>query len=591
MKPKDLLSKISHVESLLNEFSYEELHSDQAATLRQAFENFTLPLENILAEDSIAADNASQQAIKENRKADGRNQDGLLIANVSHELRTPLNEIIDFTALLKEEELNEVQLERVNALQTASHSLIEFSNELLEYSKLAAGLEQFKSINFNFYWLLRDVVYLCKTLIVRENVSLELVIDPAIPEVLIGDPAKLSQVLLNLLGKAIKFVDEGQIHLNILLRNKTEDSLYIEFTIADNGIGIAAEQLPFIFDLFRQAGSDNASAYGRTGLGLGIVKQIVTQLDGKIAVASNLGKGTTFKCCLPYAAGDKTKLRKNDTAKEYLQDAAKLIKGTRILVFEDNPINQRFIAQRLKKWGCPVFVTENGEYGLSLLDKQDIDLILMDLRMPGMSGLEITERIRKHKSPAIRQLPIIALTADFSIQDKEKSEMHGINDYLLKPYSPDELLLKLFANKNKMESKSKLSAPAPAVGPAENAKSEIFSLDPIFEDCMEQMELLEELVRLYKQNAIEFIGETKFQLQRKDFEAMEFSLHKMKSGLAMMRTNELLALVEQMQSCCKSDRDLKHLNFLYASFVTQYHITQEKIESEVVRLQKKYKTK
>ena len=593
MKPKELLSKLSRVESLLNEFSFEELDTRTARALKQSFENFKSQLQETMEGNLTSAEQAndlhSSKLSDSPKSKDGevKNPEGLLVANVSHELRTPLNGIIGFTDLLMEDNLNEVQQERVMAIQSASHSLMGIISELLEYSKLTAGLEKFENVDFNFYRLVRDVVYLCNTLIVQQKVALELVIDPAIPEVLKGDPAKLSQVLLNLLGNAIKFVDEGHIRLNILVKKKMSSKIHIEFTVRDNGIGIEEEQLPFIFDSFRQVSGNSTRTYGGVGLGLSIVKQIITHLDGEISVRSNLGQGTTFKFFLPFTKGDKTKLRKNHTAKQHYRDAAKLIKGSRILVFEDNPLNQRLIEERLKSWGCSVFVTDNGKYGIGLLEEQDIDIVLMDLRMPAMDGFEISGLIREHKSKTISQIPIIALTADFTVKDKEKSELNGINDYILKPYSPDELLLKLIANKNTMDTKMNLQEQTLTSFSIKTIESHAFSLDPIFEDCMGKMELLEELVRLYKQNILEFIGEVKHHLKQKDFDALDFSLHKISSALAQMQTTELQSIVVQMDNCCKSDRDLKHLNFLYDCFVTEYPNTQAAIDAELDRLKKK----
>ena len=579
MKPKQLFSKISLVESLLDDVSFKQLNSEPVTALKFAFKKFTLQVSEAVAEESVAEGHHSTEAFPQNSNV-------LLVANATQDLRNPLNEIISFTDLLREDTIDPEQMGRINAFRSASHSLLEVIDELSEYAKLSRGLEQFKSINFNFYRLVRDVDYLCQTLIVKKNVTLELVIDTTIPEVLVGDPSRLSQVLLNLIGNIIKFIDEGQILLNVILEKKTDDKLIIAFTISINGFGIAAEQLPFIFDFYRQSGGGaDVASNEATGLGLSVVKEIITQLGGDIAVADDTAKCTTVTCYLPYIVGDKAKLRKNDTEKEYLQDAAKMVQGARVLVFEDNPINQLFVKQRLKKWGCTVFVTEDGAYGLDLLEEQEIDIILMDLNMPVMSGLEITECIRKHERKAIRALPIIALTADFTVQDKEKSEMHGINDYLLKPYSPDELLLKLIANKNSIGNVSNLSDPIPSAISIKIEEPDVFSLDQTYTDCMEEIVLVEELVRLYKQNTLEFIGEIKYHLMQKDFETLDFSLHKMKSGLALMRTNDLLTIVEQMQNCSKTDRDLKHLDFLYACFVAEYPKTLSKIDSEVKRLQ------
>ena len=316
------------------------------------------------------------------------------------------------------------------------------------------------------------------------------------------------------------------------------------------------------------------------------MKQIILNLGGDISVSSNLGQGTTFKFVLPYTIGDKTKLPRKNQDKNHLREGAKLVKGMGILVFEDNLLNQRLIEQRLKVWGCRVYVTDNCQYGLHILNQHSIDIVLMDLRMPGMSGFEVAERIRNVKNETVKQIPIIALTADFTIQDKEKSDLNGINDYILKPYSPDELLLKLVKNKSamkKIESDGELQL---TTGSQEVSEPKELSLKSVFEDCMGQMDLLDELVRLYKQNALEFIGAAKCHLQNRDFEALEFVLHKIKSGLAMMQTDSLHSLVVQMHHGCKHERDLKHLEFLYGCFLEEYPKIEKMIDEAVDKLRK-----
>lgn len=577
MRPKELLSWLTRVESLLNEFSFEELNSVEATTLKSSFEIFRQQLQDVISGNGISNNSLFKTTKQFKPNKHQLKSEANLIANVSHELRTPLNGIIGFTDLLKEDTLNTSQLSHVNAIQTASFSLLEIINELLEYSKLSARQESFESIHFNFYRLLRDIVFLGQTLIVQKNVSLEVVIDPAIPEVLIGDPTKLSQVLLNLLGNAIKFVEDGAIDLQIVLQKKKDTQLILEFTIADNGIGIDSEQLPHIFDSYEQADNKN---YAGTGLGLSIVKEIINQLDGAISVASNLGEGTTFKFQLPFTKGDKSKLQKNDSRNDFLKDGSKFIKGSRVLVFEDNSLNQRLITQRLKKWGCTSFVTDNPDYGITILEQQDIDLVLMDLRMPKMSGFEIAELIRNHKSKLIKQVPIIALTADFTIRDKEKSELNGIDDYLLKPYSPDALLLKLIAHKK--HKGKEFDAQEPRLKLVHNTQNEElqFDLSPIINDCEGNVELVSELIQLYKQNILEFIGEVKCHLAHKEFEAIEFAVHKIKSGLLMLRIDTLYGIVLNMDTCCKSSQDINELNVLFDSFIAQYPKVEEQIDLE-----------
>ncbi|TMM57372.1 response regulator [Maribacter algarum] len=591
MNPKDLLSQLTRLEHTLNDFSFEELTAAEAAHLKKSFQTFRVSLENKIftpsnyivepAEIDIQEDSRSKNLKKNNIQSPNAD---MLVAKVSHEIRTPLNGIIGFADLLKEDKLTKTQLERVNAIQTASYGLMEIINELLEYSKLSAGLEQFESVDFNLNSVVDNVVYLCDTLITDKNVELLTTIDNEVPEGLIGDPSKLSQILLNLLGNAVKFVEEGSIHLTIELRKQRGNQLFLAFSIADTGIGISKNSLDHIFDSYKQAEYDTKAKYGGSGLGLSIVKQIIDNLGGDISVDSKLGEGTIFRFMLPYKKGSIENIVKRDSTISINSDELLAVKGLRILVFEDNVINQKLIAQRLKSWQCKTYVTDNALYGLNLLETNQIDMVLMDLKMPEMSGFEVTRLIRKSEIESVKQMPVIAVSADFTAQDREKCLQHKINDFILKPYSPDELLTKLVKHKNRM--KTTLTLESQTINPEIEVYSDAtkINLSIILEDCLGQMDLLEELVMLYKQNALEFIGIVKLNLDNENLEEVAFAAHKIKSGLAMMQSKSLYTLVEQIQKICKTNGDRKHLNFLHNCFVEEYPLVENAIDEQIKAL-------
>ncbi|WP_394748776.1 ATP-binding protein [Spongiimicrobium salis] len=594
MKPKDLLQHVSELEKTLDSFSFEKLNSEEAAQLKKSFDLFKNMLQAKIPAKAYASSapvhldfdetHAPLAAETENIavKTNGNSEESMLIAKVSHEIRTPLNGIIGFTDLLKESNLSQEQLEHVNTIQSASNSLMDIINELLEYSKLSAGIEHFESINFNFYSIIRDVMYLCNTLIVDKEVKLEIDMDTRIPEVLIGDPSKLSQVLLNLIGNAIKFVETGGICLKISLKKENKDQLWLAFDITDTGIGISEDNLKHIFDSFRQAERNTYVKYGGSGLGLSIVKQIIENLNGDIKVSSSLGIGTTFKFTLPYKKGVMAEMATETPDETFIENEKTALKGMKILVFEDNTLNQKLIEQRLKIWGCETFITDNALYGLSILEKNKIDLVLMDLRMPKMNGYEVTERIRNSKNRFVKQIPVIALTADFTIKDKDQCLANGINDYILKPYSPNELLRKIIENKNKtnMDTLHVIES----TGINANEVNPKVDLAPVLEECMGELDLLDELVRLYKQNALEFMGKVKIHLKGQDMEQLEFATHKIKSGLAMMHTHSLYDIAAQMHKICKTNKDSKHLEFLYDCFLEEYEKVEKAIDQGVADL-------
>jgi signal transduction histidine kinase/CheY-like chemotaxis protein len=584
LKAKKLLSQLSNIETILNDFSFEELSSGEAVRLKKSFQSFKISLEEKVFWSPGQSMETMPIDLEEEPKKHQTSQDAnMFVAKVSHEIRTPLNGIIGFTDLLKEEGLTERQTVQVHAIQTASYSLLEIINELLEYSKLSAGLAQFESVDFNFHSLIGDVLYLCKTLIANKRVKLDAQIDPNIPKVLKGDPSKLSQVLLNILGNSIKFVEEGNIHLEVKVKRQKDGVLYLEFSIIDTGIGMSENQQKYIFDSFRQAEPDTFTKYGGSGLGLSIVKQIIEKQGGNIAVKSKLGMGTTFKFLLPYSKGNDKMVKVKESTQNPKEDLEQ-IKGICILVFEDNTLNQKLIETRLKSWKCKTYITDNAQYGLNILENHNIDIVLMDLRMPGMNGFEVTERIRQSKNVHVRNIPVIALTADFTIQNKEQCEVHGINDYILKPYAPEELLSKIVKNRMKGENSKTVSAMLEDQKTTLEDNNLKKGLSSLLEECMGEFEVLENLVTLYKQNALEFIGSAYVSLKNNDWEQLAFAAHKIKSGLAMMQSNGLRSITVQIQDCCRNDANKEQINSLYESFLEEYPKVEKGIDIELQKL-------
>ncbi|MFD2585633.1 ATP-binding protein [Croceitalea marina] len=584
MNTRKLLTQLSEIEDGLNQFSFAELSASEASDLKKSFETFKNGLEN-----KVFGENKTETVIVDPNKPPKKVKaatESSLIANVSHEIRTPLNGIVGFIDLLKETKLTKKQQELINALGLASNNLLTIINELLDYSKLSAGKENFASIEFNLKNLLNELSYLSQTLIVNKKIKFNLDIDRNVPEVIIGDPSKLSQVLLNLLGNAIKFVEKGAIDFNVCLISSNEHEIRLGFEISDTGIGIAKENLKKIFESYQQAELDTHQKYGGSGLGLSIVKEIVEQHKGTIAVSSLVGVGTTFKMEIPYqkAAQKSVGLKKS---KESSLKSGKPLEGMTIIVFEDNLLNQKLITSRLENWGCKTVVTDNGLYGLKILNNHKVDVVLMDLRMPGMSGFDITKAIRNNTKKDIKNIPIIALSADFSKSDKEQFELLGINDFILKPFRPDNLLEKIINSKNKKmterETKIEIMEPMDKT----DLPTQELNLDAVLEDCMGQITLLNELVVLFKRNIIEFIGKTKIHLLNDDFDGVGFTSHKIKNGLRMLKLNGLIEICEQMSLVCKSNRDIKHLNFLYEEFLKEYEHIELLIDLEIERIKSK----
>lgn len=570
LKTKDLLDQLSQLESSLKEFSFEELNTLEAAELSSSFKSFKHKLEeNIYNPNrSEKSDSEHTDVSDEQSENSEKSEEYNLIAHVSHEIRTPLNGIIGFTNLLKEEGLNSKQLIKVNAIQSASHTLMEVINEVLEFSKLTSGADDLNTIDFNFQGLIQDVTFLCQTLIMDSKVKLDVKIDPKIPKTLVGDPSKLSQILLNLLGNAIKFVEKGYVKFEITLGEKSKNTFTLNFSIQDTGIGIPEEQLPHIFESYKQADNNTFAKYGGSGLGLSIVKEIVKKQGGQITVTSKVGKGTTFKFSLPFEKGSRTNIPKEVLNTINVQKGKELLGGTRILVFEDNLLNQHLISEQLNKWGCKVYVTADAQNGMHLLKTQAIDLVLMDLKMPVMNGFEISKKIRSHKIKNISQVPIIALSADFTANDKDSCITAGINDFLLKPYTLDELLIKLKKNK-KGKALTKESESLLKTETISNQNTDTIDLNAVLKDCFGEIEMLEELVRLFKQNVFEFIGAVKIHLSHNDLKEVSLAAHKLKAGLALMKALHLKEIIVAIELSCKEE-NAGEVSRLFEEFLDAY---------------------
>ncbi|WP_025615496.1 ATP-binding protein [Cellulophaga baltica] len=589
MKSNELLSYISDFESKLNSFSFEELTSDEAVRLKNSFQAFKEKIEAKTQKkervDSVRRVKSLNGNLKKRKKAVTTSNEEQLIARVSHEIRTPLNGIVGFTELLSESSLTEDQSSHVQAIKGASNTLLNLINELLEYSKLTSGTAYFESVDFNFHNIVNDVCYLCETLIINPKIDFNVTYSEAIPENLIGDPSKLSQVLLNLIGNAIKFVEVGSIHLTIDVVKKSKSKVVLDFSVTDTGIGIAEDKLTTIFDYYKQASDDTQKNYGGTGLGLSIVKHIIASLNGEISVASELGVGTTFNFSLPYEIGQPKDFVSNVLVDEEILEQERQVGKLNILVFEDNTMNQKLIQNRLNNWGCSNFITDDLTEGVAILEHYKIDVILMDLRMPVTSGYIVAKVIREHQNDRIKNLPIIALTADFSIKDKNLCAATGINDYLLKPFDSKVLLQKITKNTNTFNQIDPMKSPQ-VISKINAVESCNVNLSDVIDDCLGEVEMLEELVMLFKQNIVEFIGKTKVDLKNADIKGVQFNTHKIKAGLRIMRTDGLLRIAEQMHKVCLDDQDFKYLNFLFDCFVKEYPVIESEIATAIAAFKK-----
>lgn len=356
------------------------------------------------------------------------------LANISHEISTPLNAIVGFVHLALQTGLTSRQRDYLTKIQKSTKSLLNIINDILDFSKIEAAKLTLEVTEFYLGEVLDTVTNLIDIKAREKGLELVFNIEPQIPQALTGDPLRLSQVLINLIGNAVKFTDHGQILLSCCLVKNNEDSVELEFSIQDSGVGLTQEQQNRLFQAFSQADTSTTREYGGTGLGLSISKNLVKMMGGgRIQVQSQLGKGATFSftVCLKKAVSLPTQ------GKKPVPDIES-IRGARLLVAEDNSLNQQVIRDILEHSGVAVDIADNGRIALEMLKKNDYDGILMDINMPEMDGYTTTRRIRQIYGS--RDLPIIALTGNTVPEDMEKALAAGMDDQVSKPIHIHTLL-------------------------------------------------------------------------------------------------------------------------------------------------------
>jgi len=354
------------------------------------------------------------------------------LSNMSHEIRTPMNAIIGFTKVLLRTDLSAKQNEYLSAIRISGEALTVLINDILDLAKVEAGKMVFEKIPFNMVTSISAMIHLFETKIQEKNLRLIKKFDNKIPGILVGDPVRLHQIVLNLVSNAIKFTKEGEIKVNVRLLKEYEENVTLEFSIADTGIGISKNRIKHIFENFQQASSETARLYGGTGLGLAISKQLVESQGGTISVKSKLGEGSVFSFIMPFAKTT-DKILSEKEVKEFYTEIRKI----RVLVVEDISLNQLLMKTLLDDFGYENDIAADGQIAIQKMQKNDYDIILMDLHMPVMNGFEASEYIRNKMHSHI---PIIALTADVTTSDLKKCKAVGMNDYLIKPL--DEKLLR-----------------------------------------------------------------------------------------------------------------------------------------------------
>ncbi|HNR41578.1 MAG TPA: ATP-binding protein [Bacteroidales bacterium] len=384
-------------------------------------------------------DNMIQASLKAEEAARSKQQ---FMSTMSHEIRTPLNEVIGIANLLMQGNPREDQMDFIRTLRFSGNHLLTLVNDVLDFNKMESGKIVFEQVQFNLGEFLQDIMRTYSFRSKAKNLDFDIVSRDNLPAEVIGDPIRLNQILSNLLSNALKFTSSGSIHVILNELSRTGNNIRIEFRVQDTGLGIPKDRQKIIFDSYTQASADTTRQYGGTGLGLAICKKLVELQGGTIDVESEPGAGSTFRFFLTFGIPEKTET----AGKTEKPESYSGLEGKRILMAEDNKVNF-FVANKfLVSWGVQVTHAENGKIAVDLLNREDFDLVIMDLHMPVMDGIEATRIIRESPDMRIRSIPVIALTAAIMSETHDKIEDLAINDYVLKPFKPRDLFDKIYKN-------------------------------------------------------------------------------------------------------------------------------------------------
>jgi PAS domain S-box-containing protein len=485
------------------------------------------------------------------------------LATISHEIRTPLSAIIGIANLIHKTPLNDQQKEYARILKLSSDGLLGLVNDILDFSKIEKGKVKLEEKVFALKDIVLTVVHPLEVKAKEKGIELQASLDEDLPDYLIGDPLKLSQILINLIGNAIKFTNSGFVRLGISpIEQKEENKVLLQFKVVDTGIGIPKDKLQTIFEEFSQANYDINLAYGGTGLGLTISQKLLQLHGSQMKVKSEEGKGSEFSFNILYRVS-KEKSKVADTN----QVDRRKLENAKILVVDDTPVNISIIQEYFKDWNVASDSANNGVEALELIQQKSYDLILMDLQMPEMNGYKATEAIRKLDLP--KQPAVIALSASARGDISEKLRLSGFNDYVPKPFNPTDLyntLLYHISSSAKEESQDYLKGFSQNLDGEEVKELEVgkneepFDLSYYVKVTKRREGSLEELLKKTINAFEEYKEQFSIAIERKDTGKLADLVHKIKMTLHYIQAKKLGKVIQEARELIeKEEKDKSHI--------------------------------
>jgi PAS domain S-box-containing protein len=455
------------------------------------------------------------------------------LANISHEIRTPINGIAGMASLLSREQSAEEREMYLNAIRHSSENLKVIINDILDVAAIDSGKLSFEKVPFNLVDILPSMINTFKFQAEEKKIDLDYIIDEKANRILVGDPVRLNQILINLIGNAVKFTHTGSVLVTCSIIKEQPGKCWIEFSVKDTGVGIPTEKLTSIFDSFSQADASVTRKFGGSGLGLTIAKQLVEMQNGTIAVQSKENVGTVFTVAIPYATGKSRQIAKKAMLDKSAQQTS-TAQHLSVLLVEDNDINRLYAQTILRNWNCRTDTAENGLVAVERVKNKNYDVVLMDIQMPVMDGYEATKAIRLMQAPK-NKVPIVALTANATKNDIDKCKAAGMSHYLAKPFTPEDLFHKLF-------DELRLKA---------SEEPQLFDLNYLRKVSRNNDEFIKEMIQTFVKTMPELLTEIRHAQTKSDWLKTSKVLHQIKPSLTLMGIHGLKEPAMHLEAALK----------------------------------------
>lgn len=489
------------------------------------------------------------------------------MANMSHEIRTPMNAISGFVDQLQASNLTVIQKRQIGIIQKSITHVLNIINDILDFSKLNAGKLKLDFRGMKIHNVIYQTIEIVQPLLAEKHLVLSCDIDEKMPPVLIGDTYRLRQILLNIIGNAIKYTHEGSIDVKATVIPEENNVYLVKIIVKDSGIGIAKEELSQIFKEYHMADNSNFSKAGSSGLGLNITKMLVELYNGQISVDSVLNKGTTVTIYIPFRGGTAMDLAKEN---RFMSDR-QFLNRKKILIADDEPFNRVLLNNILEKHNVITYEAVNGEEVLSLLEKEHFDCILMDLKMPELNGLEASQRIRNSEDTIVRNIPIIALSAAITTEHFNFLQGIGVTAFLEKPFKEIELLNLLFKVLDKGEHRNESIEDFNDEIP--NIPSQHFDLSDLQKQSGSDAHFVNDMLNTLINSTRKGIDEIEDAIKNEDWELINLTAHRIASPLKYIYATELYDIVKQIEIYTepKVDKNIDIIRHQFNRFKDEFH--------------------